>query len=69
MGANADMISVKRVDAKTIETTKKKDGKTVIKTHAVVSSDRKTRAVTFVSMPYASGKAPEVGDCVKNQWK
>jgi hypothetical protein len=29
---NADMISVKRVDAKTIETTWKKDGKTVMKT-------------------------------------
>ena len=44
---NADMVSVKRVDAKTIETTWKKDGKTVMKTHAVVSSDGKTRTVTF----------------------
>jgi hypothetical protein len=44
---NADMISVKRVNAKTIETTWKKDGKTVMKTHAVVSSDGKTRTVTF----------------------
>jgi hypothetical protein len=44
---NADMISVKRVDAKTIETTWKKDGKTVMKTHGVVSSDGKTRTVTF----------------------
>jgi hypothetical protein len=45
--ASADVISVKRVGAKTIETTWKKDGKTVMKTHAVVSSDGKTRTVTF----------------------
>ena len=44
---NADVISVKRVDAKTIETAWKKDGKTVMKTHAMVSSDGKTRTVTF----------------------
>ena len=44
---SADMISMKRVGAKTIETTGKKDGKTVMKTHAVVSSDGKTRTVTF----------------------
>jgi hypothetical protein len=45
---NADKVSVKRVDANTIETTWKKDGKTVMKTHAVVSSDGMTRTVTFV---------------------
>jgi hypothetical protein len=44
---NADMISVKRVDAKTVETTWKKDGKTVMKNHGVVSGDGKTRTVTF----------------------
>lgn len=44
---NADMISVKRVNANTIETTWKKNGKTVMKTHGVVSSDGKTRTVTF----------------------
>ena len=44
---NADKVSVKRVDANTIETTWKKDGKTVMKTHAMVSSDGKTRTVTF----------------------
>jgi hypothetical protein len=44
---SADMISVKRVGSKTIETTWKKDGKTVMKTHAVVSSDGMTRTVTF----------------------
>jgi N-methylhydantoinase B/oxoprolinase/acetone carboxylase alpha subunit len=38
---------VKRVDANTIETTWTKDGKTVMKTHAVVSSDGKTQTVTF----------------------
>src|ERR1700674_364016 len=44
---NADMISVKRIDANTIETTWKKNGKTVMKTRGVVSSDGKTRTVTF----------------------
>ncbi len=44
---NADMVSVKRVGANTLETTWKKDGKTVMKTHGVVSSDGKTRTVTF----------------------
>lgn len=44
---NADMISVKRVDAKTIETTWKKEGKTVMKTRGVLSTDGKTRTVTF----------------------
>lgn len=44
---NADMISVKRVDARTIETTWKKDGKTVMTTRGVVSSDGKSRTVTF----------------------
>ena len=44
---NADKVSVKRVDANTIETTRKKDGKTVMKTHAMVSSNGKTRTVTF----------------------
>ena len=41
------MISVKRVGSKTIEITWKKDGKTVMKTHTVVSGDGKTRTVTF----------------------
>jgi hypothetical protein len=44
---NADTVSVKRVNAKTIETTWKKDGKVVMKTHGVVSADGKTRTVTF----------------------
>jgi len=44
---NADMVSVKRASAKTIETTWKKDGKTVMKTHAEVSGDGKTRTVKF----------------------
>jgi hypothetical protein len=45
--ANADMISVKRVDDNTIRTTMKKDGKTVMSTVGVVSKDGKTRTVTF----------------------
>jgi hypothetical protein len=44
---NADTISVKRIGANTIETTWKKDGKTVMTTRGVVSSDGKTRTVTF----------------------
>jgi hypothetical protein len=43
----ADMVSVKRVNATTIETTWKKEGKIVMNTHGVVSSDGKTRTVTF----------------------
>jgi len=42
-----DMISVKRIDANTIETTWKKDGKTVMKTRGEVSNDGKSRTVTF----------------------
>jgi hypothetical protein len=45
--SNADMISAKRINANTIETTWKKGDKTVMKTHGVVSSDGKTRTVTF----------------------
>jgi hypothetical protein len=44
---NADTISVKRIGANTIETTWKKDGKTVMTTRSVISSDGKTRTVTF----------------------
>ena len=44
----ADKISVKRIDANTVETSwKGKDGKSVMKTRGVVSSDGKTRTVTF----------------------
>ena len=43
----ADKISVKRIDANTVETTWKKDGKTVMKTRGVVSNNGKTRTVTF----------------------
>jgi hypothetical protein len=44
---SADTVSVKRVNAKTIETTWKKDGKVVMKTRGVLSNDGKTRTVTF----------------------
>jgi hypothetical protein len=43
----ADVVSVKRVDARTIETTWKKAGKTVQTTRGVTSSDGKSRTVTF----------------------
>jgi hypothetical protein len=36
-----------RVDANTLQTTWKKDGKVVMTTHGVVSKDGKTRTVTF----------------------
>jgi hypothetical protein len=44
---NADMISLKRFDANTLQTTWKKDGKVVMTTRGVVSKDGKTRTVTF----------------------
>jgi len=45
--ANADMVSVKHVNARTTETTLKKNGKAVMTAHGVVSADGKSRTVTF----------------------
>ncbi len=42
-----NMVSVKRVDANTIEVTMKKDGKTLVTVTSVVSKDGKTRTSTF----------------------
>jgi hypothetical protein len=46
--ANADMVSAKRINANTIETTQKKDGKVVMTVTSKVSKDGKTRTTTFV---------------------
>ena len=43
---DADMISYKRIDANTIESTTQVKGKPTIQTKAVVSADGKTRTVT-----------------------
>jgi hypothetical protein len=45
--ANADSVSLKRIDANTIETQQKKDGKVVMTVTTKVSSDGKTRTSTY----------------------
>jgi hypothetical protein len=45
--ANADTVSMKRIDANTIETTQKKDGKVVMTITTKVSNDGKTRTSTW----------------------
>jgi hypothetical protein len=45
--ANADTVSVKRINANTIETMQKKDGKVVIIITTKVSNDGKTRTSTW----------------------
>jgi hypothetical protein len=45
--ANADTVSVKRINANTIETMQKKDGKVVMTINTKVSNDGKTRTSTW----------------------
>src|SRR5262249_42193051 len=45
--ANADAVSLKRIDASTIETLQKKDGKVVMTVTTNVSKDGKTRTSTW----------------------
>jgi hypothetical protein len=45
--ANADSVSLKRIDANTIETLQKKDGKVVMTITTKVSKDGKTRTSTW----------------------
>jgi hypothetical protein len=45
--ANADSVSVKRIDENTVETTQKKDGKVVMTITTNVSKDGKTRTSTW----------------------
>ena len=45
--ANADMVSVKRIDENTVETVQKKDGKAVMTITTKVSKDGKTRTSTW----------------------
>src|SRR5262245_5359358 len=42
-----DTVSLKRIDADTMDSTNKKDGKTVTTIHSVVSKDGKTRTSTW----------------------
>jgi cytoskeletal protein RodZ len=44
---NADTVSVKRIDASTVETTQKKGGQVVMTVTTKVSKDGKTRTSTF----------------------
>src|SRR5215470_4916587 len=45
--ANADTVSVKRIDANTVEAMQKKDGKVVMTVTTKVSKDGKTRTSTW----------------------
>jgi hypothetical protein len=45
--ANADTVSVKRIDANTVETMQKKDGKVVMTVTTKVSADGKSRTSTW----------------------
>lgn len=45
--ANADTVSVKRIDANTVETLQKKDGKAVMTVTTKVSADGKSRTSTW----------------------
>ena len=45
--ANADTVSVKRIDANTVETLQKKDGKVVMTVTTKVSADGKSRTSTW----------------------
>jgi hypothetical protein len=45
--ANADTVSVKRIDANTVEVAQKKDGKVVMTVTSKVSGDGKTRTSTW----------------------
>jgi hypothetical protein len=45
---NADTISAKRIDANTIETQQKKDGKVIMTVTSKISKDGKTRTATFI---------------------
>ena len=53
---NADSVSVKRIDANTVETLQKKDGKVVMTITTITSRDGKTRTSTW------HGKNPEGKD-------
>jgi len=53
--ANADSVSVRRIDANTVETVQKKDGKVMMTITSTVSKDGKTRTSTW-SGKNAEGK-------------
>jgi hypothetical protein len=58
---NADTISVKRIDANTLETVNKKGGKVTTTQRNVVSADGKTRTVTTTGMDAQGQKVNSVG--------
>src|SRR5215471_12983305 len=45
--ANADSVSIRRIDANTVETLQKKDGKVVMTITSTTSKDGKTRTSTW----------------------
>ena len=58
---NADTISVKRIDAHTLETVNKKGGKVTTTQRNVVSADGKTRTVTTTGTDGQGQKVNNVG--------
>ena len=61
-GTYADTVSVKRIDANTIESTlRKKDGKLMLIVTATVSTDGKTRTSTFKG---ADGRGHDINNIV-----
>jgi hypothetical protein len=57
---NADTVAVKRIDANTLETVAKKDGKVTTTQRNVVSADAKTRTVTTTGVDAQGEKVNNV---------
>ncbi|MSO57325.1 MAG: hypothetical protein EXQ55_10480 [Acidobacteria bacterium] len=58
---NADMIAVRRIDARTVEMVSKKGGKTTTTQRNVASADGKTRTVTTTGIDAQGQKIHNVG--------
>jgi hypothetical protein len=58
---NADTIAMKRVDANTLESINKRDGKVTVRQRNVVSADGKTRTVTTTGVDAQGRKVNNVG--------
>jgi hypothetical protein len=57
---NADAVSVRRIDGKTIESTLKKNGRVVTVVTSKVSSDGKSRISTFMASDAAGNSLRDV---------
>lgn len=57
---NADMVTIKRVDAKTYDSIQAKGGKELQRQHVVVAADGKTRTITTTGVDGAGAKVNSV---------